>query len=89
VRSNAEPAAVLRRIAEPVSRDADMGWSVYEAGELRSEIRSFPEKAEADLPFDETEYKHLRFLFASADPLQETSIASSWAEEFLALFARV
>jgi hypothetical protein len=48
----------------------------------------FLEKAEADLPFDEMEYKHLRFLFASAGSLQETSIASSRAGEFLALSAR-
>jgi hypothetical protein len=89
VSSNAELAAVLRRIAELVSReDADMGWSVYEADKLRWEVRSFLEKAEADLPLDETEYKHLRSLFGPTGPLQETSIASGWATEFPALAAR-
>ncbi|HEY7263094.1 MAG TPA: hypothetical protein VH589_16600 [Trebonia sp.] len=87
--SYAELAAVLGRIAELVSRDdADTGWSTYEVGELRSEVRSFLGKAEARLSLSEAEYKHLRLLFGPTGPLQETSIASGWASEFVLLATR-
>ena len=86
---NAELAAVLRRIAQLVSREgADVGWSAYEADQLRSEIRSFLGKAEADLPLAEEECERLRLIFAPTGALQETSIASGWDTEFLALAAR-
>jgi hypothetical protein len=63
VSGDAELAAVLRRIAELAGHDdVDTAWSGYEAGELRSEIRSFLEKAEAGLPLDKAEREHLRFL---------------------------
>ena len=87
--SNAELAAVLRRIAELVSRDdADIGWTISEAGDLLSKVRYFLKKADAGIPLNETESDTLRFLFTPTGPLQETSIASSWAEEFIALSAR-
>jgi hypothetical protein len=89
VSSNVALAAVLRRVAELVNRDdADMGWTVYEAGDLRSKVRYFLKKADADLPLNETESNELRSLFAPTGPLQETSMASGWADEFLALSVR-
>jgi hypothetical protein len=51
-------------------------------------VNYFLKKADADLPLNETEYGTLRFLFAPTGPLQETSMASGWAAEFLALAAR-
>jgi hypothetical protein len=89
VSDNAELAAVLRRVAELLSRDdPDAGWYVYGAGDLRSEVNHFLQHTDADLPLNETEYDHLCFLFAPTGPLQETSMASGWATEFLALAAR-
>lgn len=86
---NAELAAVLRRIAELIGRDdVDTAWSAYETDELRSEIGLFLLKAEAGLPLDEAERGHLRFLFLPTGPLQETSISSGWADEFLTLATR-
>jgi hypothetical protein len=81
VSSSTELAAVLRRIAELVGRnDVDTAWSTYEADELRSEIGSFLQKAEAGLPLDDAERRHLQLLFAPTGPLQETSISSGWAK---------
>jgi hypothetical protein len=89
VSNSAELAAVLRRIAELLSRDdVDTSWSGYEPDELRSEIRSFLEKAETGLPLDETERRRLRVLFALTGALQETSLSSGWGNEFLALADR-
>ena len=89
MRNNAELAAVLRRVAELLSRDdPDGGWYAYGAGDLRSKVNYFLKKADADLPLNEREYDTLRFLFAPTGPLQETSMASGWATEFLALAAR-
>lgn len=88
MRNNAELAAVLRRVAELLRRDdPDGGWYIYASGE-RSMVNYFLKKADADLPLNETEYGTLRFLFAPTGPLQETSMASGWAAEFLALAAR-
>jgi hypothetical protein len=56
---------------------------------LRFEVRFFLATVEADLPLGEGEFKHLRLLFGPTGPLQETSIASGWADEFLLLAARV
>lgn len=87
--NNAEMAAVLRAMAELVGRDdVDTIWSSYEPDELRSEIGSLLRKAEAGLPFDETERHHLRYLFALTGPLQETAMSSGWACEYLALAER-
>lgn len=63
----AELAAVLRRIAELVSRDdADMGWSVYGADKLQPEVRSFLEKAETSAAHSPTDAAGLRGRFAAA-----------------------
>jgi hypothetical protein len=89
VSDNAELATVLRRVAELLSRDdPDAGWYAYGAGDLRSKVNHFLQHADADLPLNETEYDTLRFLFAPTGPLQETSMASGWATEFLTLAAR-
>jgi len=89
VSNNAELAAVLRRIAELLSRpDVDTAWSGYEPDELRSEIDSFLEKAGAGLPLDEAGRDRLRLLFAPTGALQETSLSSGWGQEFVALATR-
>jgi hypothetical protein len=89
VSNNADLAAVLRRIAELIGRDdVDTSWSSYEADELRSEIGSLLQKAEAGLPFDGAERGHLQYLFALTGPLQETAMSSGWAYEYLALAER-
>jgi len=88
VNNNAELADVLRRVAELVGRDIEPGWYAYGAGDLLSKVRHFLKKADADLPLNETEYDTLRLLFAPTGPLQETSMTSGWADEFLALATR-
>jgi hypothetical protein len=87
VSNSAELAAVLRRIAELLSRpDVDTAWSGYEPDELRSEIYSFLERA--GLPLDEAGRDRLRLLFAPTGALQETSLSSGWGQEFVALATR-
>jgi hypothetical protein len=89
VSNSAELAAVLRRIAELLSRpDVDTAWSGYEPDELRSEIYSFLERAGAGLPLDEAGRDRLRLLFAPTGALQETSLSSGWGQEFVALATR-
>jgi hypothetical protein len=89
VSDSAELAAVLRRIAELLSRpDVDTAWSGYEPDELRSEIDSFLEGAETGLPLDEAGRARLRLLFAPTGALQETSLSSGWGGEFVELATR-
>jgi hypothetical protein len=89
VSNSAELAAVLRRVAELLSRgDADTTWSGYEPDELRSAIQSFLASADGGLPLDEEGRGHLRVLFAPTGALQETSLSSGWGEEFVELAAR-
>ncbi|MGD0702201.1 MAG: hypothetical protein ABSA02_20250 [Trebonia sp.] len=87
--TSAELAAVLRRIAELLSRDdVDTSWSGYETDELRSEIRSFLARAEAGLPLGQPGRARLRVLFAPTGALQETSLSSGWGQEFVELAGR-
>jgi len=80
---------VLRRIAELLSRDdVDTAWSGYEPAELRAEIQSFLERAEAGLPLDEAGRGRLQVLFAPTGALQETSLSSGWGQEFIELAGR-
>lgn len=89
VSNDAELAAVLRGITELISRDdVDTSWSSYETDELRSEIGSFLQKAEAGLLFNEVERDHLQYLFALTGPLQETAMSSGWAYQYVALAER-
>jgi hypothetical protein len=89
VSNSAELAAVLRRIAELLSRpDVDTAWSGYEPDELRSEIHSFLERAWAGLPLDEAGRNRLQLLFAPTGALQETSLSSGWGREFVELATR-
>jgi hypothetical protein len=89
VSDSVELVAVLRRIAELLSRDdVDTAWSGYEPDELRSEIQSFLERAESGLPLDGAARGRLRLLFAPTGALQDTSLSSGWGEEFIALAGR-
>jgi len=89
VSNSAELVAVLRRIAELLSRhDVDTVWSGYEPDELRSEIYSFLERAGTGLPLDEAGRDRLQLLFAPTGALQETSLSSGWGEEFVELATR-
>lgn len=88
--NSVELAAVLRRIAELLSRhDVDTDWSGYEPDELRSEIYSFLERASTGLPLDEAARDRLQLLFAPAGALQETSLSSGWGNEFIELATRL
>jgi hypothetical protein len=90
VSNSVELAAVLRRIAELLSRpDVDTDWSGYEPDELRSEIYSLLERAGTGLPLDQEGRGRLRLLFAPAGALQETSLSSGWGEEFVELATRL
>jgi hypothetical protein len=90
VQPSAELAAVLRRIAELLSRDdCDVGWSTYERPEeIRAEIEPLLEKADAGVALGDGERARLRLLFAPTGPLQEASISSGWGTEFLSLATR-
>jgi hypothetical protein len=89
VSNSAALAAVLRRVAELLSRDdVDTSWSGYEPDELRSQIQSFLDRAETGLPLDEAGRGHLRALFAPTGALQETSLSSGWGREFVELAGR-
>lgn len=85
-----ELATVLRRIVRLLSRPGtDVLWSGYEtAADLRGEVEKYLIKIEAGDLFDDDEFLGLRVLFAPTGPLQETSISSGWAREFLDLAAR-
>jgi hypothetical protein len=86
----AELAVVLRRIVRLLGRPGtDVLWSGYDSvAELRAEVEKYLVKIEAGEPFDDDEFLGLRVLFAPTGPLQETSISSGWAREFLDLAAR-
>lgn len=89
VDKDSELTAVLRRVAELIGRaDADTSWSTYEPDELRSEIGSLLRKAENGASLSAAERGQLRFLFLPTGPLQEVSVSSGWAEEYLVLAAR-
>jgi hypothetical protein len=86
----AELALVLRRIVRLLGRKGtDVVWSGYaSAADLRGEVERYLLMIEAGQAFDDEEFLGLRVLFAPTGPLQETSISSGWAREFLDLAAR-
>lgn len=86
----AELAGVLRRLTELLSPDDQdsSDWSGYTQAELRSEIQSFLDDAEAGRPVDEAGWRRLKLLFAPTGALQEDSLASGWGEEYIELSSR-
>lgn len=86
----AELALILRRVVRLLCRPGtDVIWSGYSsAAALRADVEKYLVKIEAGESIGDDEFLGLRVLFAPTGPLQETSISSGWAREFLDLAAR-
>jgi hypothetical protein len=90
VADTVELGAVLQRVAELVSGPGtDVGWSRFDtAAELQAEIGKYLRLAQTST-LSEPDCRILAILFAPTGALQEVSINSGWAEEFLLLADRV
>lgn len=76
-----ELLAVLRETRRLLSRpDNRMGWSWW--SDVGEALREFDDAVRAGA------WGRLRGLYAPAGPLQDVSISSGWAEEFLDVSAR-